>query len=147
MALTVVVAVALTVLPAVAGIGPQAHAGEISGRMIFKPNDLSYALADRNGRFTAQATYTPGLPIAWSFTPGPQLRAIATSPMTCTAGHMQLRYHDRHVVPVQYTWHSTIRGHATNVEYLMYGSCKFQVNVGGKPGTAVLTIKFSYVMQ
>lgn len=76
------------------------------------------------------------------------MRAIATSPMTCTAAHMQIpRYTDRHVVPVQYTWHSTVAGHRLNAEYLLYGTCRFAVSVDGRPGTAVLTMKFSYRMQ
>jgi hypothetical protein len=131
------------------GPGDVAHAGEIAGRMIFTASDQYYGLTDRNGTFTGQVTWTaPGLPVAWSFRVSPQVRAIATTPMTCEAGHMQLPYHDTHPsIPADYRWHSTIRGHAINTEYTLYGWCQFGVSVNGQTGTAVLRFHFDYQMK
>lgn len=83
--------------------------------------------------------------MAWSFRIAPAVQAIATSPMNCEAGHLQLSYHDKHIgVPVSYFWHSTVRGHSYNRSYTLWGSCTFKVNVNGKPGSAVLNFRFNY---
>ena len=87
-----------------------------------------------------------GLPVAWSFRLSPALKAIAAGPMVCDAGSMELQYHDHHVVPSDYTWHSTVGGHFFNVPYTLYGSCTFPVNVGGQPGKAVVSFRFVYKM-
>ncbi len=145
-----VVAVAALALlsPSHAGIGRAALSGEIAGRMIFTAAQPNYSITDSNGTFTGQVTWVAAdLPMAWSFRASPQVRAIATTPMTCEAGHMQLPYSDKHVVPVDYQWHSTVRGHATNTDYILYGSCQFGVNVGGRAGTAVLRFHFDYQMK
>jgi hypothetical protein len=144
--------VALTTLallsPSNPGVGRAEPAGEIAGRMIFTTSDPNYSITDRNGTFTGQVTWAGAdLPMAWSFRVSPQVQAIATTPMTCEAGHMQLPYSDKHVVPVDYQWHSTVRGHATNTDYVLYGSCQFGVNVGGRAGTAVLRFHFDYQMK
>jgi hypothetical protein len=116
--------------------------------MIFTASEPSYDMSDINGTFTGQVTWAAGdLPVAWSFRVSPQVQAIATSPMTCEAGHMQLSYTDRHVVSVDYTWHSTVRGHSANTDYVVFGSCRFSVNVGGRSGTAVLRFHFDYRMK
>lgn len=145
-----VVAIAALALlsPSHAGTSSAAPTGEIAGRMIFTTSEPNYSITDRNGTFTAQVTWGgAGLPMAWSFRVSPQVRAIATTPMTCEAGHMQLPYSDRHVVPADYRWHSTVRGHATNTDYVLYGSCQFGVSVGGRAGTAVLRFHFDYQMK
>lgn len=134
--------------PSTTGVGRAVPAGEISGRMIFTVSEPNYSITDSNGTFTGQVTWTGAdLPMAWSFRVSPQVRAIATTPMTCEAGHMQLPYSDKHVVPADYMWHSTVRGHTTNTDYVLYGSCQFGVNVGGRTGTAVLRFRFDYQMK
>lgn len=103
--------------------------------------------SDRNGRFTGQAQTNPGhaVPMAWSFRISPAVQAIATSPMDCSAGHMQLNYHDNHpAVPVDYFWHSTVQGNqSNNTKYDLYGNCTFRVQ---GPGTANLKFVFHYSM-
>lgn len=105
---------------------------------------------DRNGRFTAQANMHAGytIPMPWSFRISPQIQAIATSNMNCTAGHHQLPYSDSHPsVPVDYHWHSTVQGNQVdNTKYDLWGNCTFRVQVGGNPGTANLRFQFHYSM-
>jgi hypothetical protein len=142
------IAISTLLLPSTTGTSPIAQAGEIHGRMIFTASEPYYELTDRNGTLNGQVTWSGSdLPMAWSFRMGPQVRAIVTSPMTCQAGHMQLPYHDRHVVSTDYSWHSTVRGHSINVDYTLYAWCEFAVNVGGKPGQAVLRFHFDYRMK
>lgn len=54
----------------------------------FYINSPAFSVTDRNGTFNAQVNYdAPGHPpLAWSYNIAPQVEAIATSPMTCTAG-------------------------------------------------------------
>ncbi|MGI5195655.1 hypothetical protein ACQEVY_18735 [Streptomyces sp. CA-288835] len=132
---------ALGVVPANAAVNQAKHT--------FKLSDPDYKRTDRNGTFTGQVNMagTVGRPahMAWSFRISPAVRAIATGRMTCTAGHMQLPYHDRHTnVAVSYFWHSSVPNNRRNKEYTLYGSCKFRVNVGGRPGTANLGFSFKY---
>jgi hypothetical protein len=146
--LVATIAVLALLSPPNTGVGRAASAGEINGRMIFTASDINYSITDSNGTFTGQVTWGgAGHPMAWSFRVSPQVRAIATTPMTCEAGHVQLPYSDKHVVPVDYMWHSTVRGHATNTDYVLYGSCEFDVNVGGRTGTAILRFNFDYQMK
>ena len=113
----------------------------------FTPANTTSDDSDRNGRFTGQAQTNPGhpVPMAWSFRISPAVQAIATSPMDCTAGHMQLNYHDTHAaVPVDYFWHSTVPGNQSdNTKYDLYGNCTFRVQ---GPGTANLKFVFHYSM-
>jgi hypothetical protein len=101
-----------------------------------------------SARFTAQVNLTrgpfaPGYPMPWSLKIGSALRAIASGPMTCVAtGHNG--YHDRHVVPVSYLWHSVIRKHVKNKVYNLYLTCTFPINVGGNPGKATVKHHFMY---
>lgn len=102
-------------------------------------------MADRNGHFQARVTYgEPGLPMAWRFRLTPAVQSIAVTPMDCTAGRMEGDYHDHHVVPTDYSWHSTVRGHVHNGDYVLWGRCTFGVNVGGKLGKADLGFRFNY---
>lgn len=68
--------------------------------------------------------------------------------MDCTAGHLQLPYEDIHNgTSVDYYWHSRVPNSFFNVEYTLYGSCTFPVQVDGRPGGAVLTFKFDYILE
>ncbi|MFK4119355.1 hypothetical protein [Streptomyces longwoodensis] len=77
-----------------------AHAGTQQGKFTFKVSDPSYKKTDANGTFTGQVnmagTVGRPAPMAWSFCTSPAVQAIATGRMTCSAGHMQLPYHDSH---------------------------------------------------
>jgi hypothetical protein len=85
--------------------------------------------------------------MGWSFRTSPAVQAIATGRMTCTAGHMQLPYHDKHTnVGVDYFWHSTVPNNRRNKDYTLYGHCTFRVNVGGRTGTANLGFSFNYAL-
>lgn len=135
----------LTAFALALGIHSSATA-ELQASKTFTRFDSSYTKTDRNGHFTGQVTWgAPKLPMAWSFKLAPQLRAIATSPMTCKAGHMQLPYSDTHRdVGVDYTWHSTVSGNLYNARYTLWGYCTFRVNVGGQTGTAKVSFRFNY---
>jgi hypothetical protein len=113
----------------------------------FTQANTTFDATDSNGRFTGRAVTNPGqaVPMAWSFRISPQVQAIATSAMDCTAGHMQLNYHDGHPgVPVDYVWHSTVPGNqSNNTQYTLYGSCSFRVV---NNGNANLRFSFHYSM-
>ncbi|MEV0438399.1 hypothetical protein AB0I84_14025 [Streptomyces spectabilis] len=134
---------------AVFGSFSQAHAAVTKGSHTFKVSAPSYKKTDRNGTFNAQINMGQYVgkkaPMAWSFTTSPAVRAIAASKMQCNAGHMQLKYHDKHPdLKVNYVWHSTVPGNAHNKKYTLYGNCTFRVKVGGKTGTANLGFTFNY---
>ncbi|EHN76306.1 hypothetical protein SMCF_4200 [Streptomyces coelicoflavus ZG0656] len=137
-------------LAAVLAVGSvPAHAGVTQGKHTFKMSAPSYKRTDSNGTFTGQVNMagTVGKPahMAWSFRTSPKVQAIATGRMTCTAGHMQLPYHDKHTnVAVGYFWHSSVPGNRRNKNYTLYGNCTFRVKVGGKTGTANLGFRFNY---
>jgi len=140
------VVAATVVLVLIASAAP-ASAGELNGEMRFTRADTFYSLTDQNGTFTAQVTWpAAGLPVAWSFRLSPAHRAIAAGPMTCDAGNMDLPYHDHHLVPADYRWHSTVGSHFFNRPYTLYGACRFPVNVDGRAGTAVVRFRFAYHM-
>ncbi|MFE3175668.1 hypothetical protein ACFXPA_23745 [Amycolatopsis sp. NPDC059090] len=113
----------------------------------FTQDNTTFDATDANGRFTGQAVTFPGraVPMAWSFRISPAVQAIAVSSMNCTAGHMQLPYHDAHSnIPVDYFWHSTVQGNKSdNTPYDLYGSCVFKVK---NNGTANLKFTFHYLM-
>ncbi|WP_410654921.1 hypothetical protein [Amycolatopsis sp. lyj-112] len=113
----------------------------------FTQANTKFDATDTHGRFTGQAKTIPGqaVPMTWSFRVAPAVQAIATSSMNCTAGHMQLSYHDAHSnIPVDYFWHSTVQGNrSNNTKYDLYGSCTFSVKGNGK---ANLKFVFHYSM-
>jgi hypothetical protein len=111
----------------------------------FTQSNTTFDETDAHGRFTGQALTKPGqaVPMSWSFRVAPAVQAIAVGPMNCTAGHMQLPYHDSHDnIPVDYFWHSTVQGNRSdNTKYDLYGSCTFKVK---NNGTANLRFVFHY---
>ncbi|MEV0057985.1 hypothetical protein AB0H34_46790 [Saccharopolyspora shandongensis] len=114
-------------------------------------NYPAFDASDNNGRFTGQVNFSaPGVPMAWSWDLAPHIEAIATSPMDCSAGLVQPTppYHDRHPsVPVTYLWHSTVTWSYLGTPYDMWGNCRFNVNVGGRPGVANLKLDFRYTIN
>ncbi|WP_146067888.1 hypothetical protein [Streptomyces sp. Ru72] len=145
-----VAAVGSAALAAVLALGAvPAHAGTQQGRFTFKVSDPYYTKTDGNGTFTGQVnmagTVGRPAPMAWSFRTSPAIQAIATGRMTCSAGHMQLPYHDSHAnVTVNYFWHSSVPNNRRNKNYTLYGNCTFPVQVGGRTGKADLGFSFNY---
>ncbi|MFJ8648948.1 hypothetical protein ACIRNI_22860 [Streptomyces sp. NPDC093546] len=139
-----------TALAAVLALGAvPAQAGVNQGKHTFKMSAPSYAKTDSNGTFTGQVnmagTVGKPAPMAWSFRTSKQVQAIATGKMTCSAGHMQLPYHDKHSnVAVDYFWHTSVPNNRRNKDYTLYGNYTFRVKVGGKTGTANLGFRFNY---
>lgn len=139
-----------TALAAVLALGAvPAQAGVTQAKHTFKMSAPSYKKTDSNGTFTGQVNMagTVGKPahMAWSFRTSKKVQAIATGKMTCSAGHMQLPYHDKHTnVAVSYFWHSSVPSNRRNKDYTLYGNCTFRVKVGGKKGTANLGFRFNY---
>lgn len=133
-----------------------ASASPITGAKHFTGSDRSFQMTDRNGTFTAQTYYRNEPPpeigqfagISWSFKAAPQVAAIATTPMDCTAGlnpDARQHYHDHHAgIPADYLWHSSTPTVEFDRSYQLYGNCVFRVNVGGNTGTANLGIKFTF---
>jgi hypothetical protein len=114
----------------------------------FSFESSTFSATDRYGSFNAQVSiFSVGHPMAWSFRLAPQLQAIATTPMTCTAqgwdsNYLPTGYFDRHVdIPVDYLWHSTIRNEPWDQDRTLTGSCVFRVN---PPGTATVSWQFNY---
>ncbi|MFF0522572.1 hypothetical protein ACFYTC_28015 [Actinomadura nitritigenes] len=119
---------------------------------VFTKRHQSFAHRDRIGAFHAQVKltgrYSRQYPMAWSFqiTNG-RLKAIARGNAVCTATGLNGRYHDRHVVPVGYVWHSTVRPHRVRKVYVLSGTCTFPVQVGGRPGRAFVGFAFHYAIN
>ena len=135
---------------AAVGTSPEAHAGELAARKVFTRIDTYYELTDRNGTFSAQVAWASAQnTVYWSFRPSPAVRAIATGPMDCTAGHLEFPgYHDQHLgLPVDYRWHSTVQGSFFNVDYTLWGTCSFPVQANGQAGQAVLNFHFNYYLE
>lgn len=133
-----------------AAFAPRATAGELVGEKVFTKLDTYYERTDRNGRFTAKVEWASARnTLAWSFRPSPAVQAIASGPMTCQAGHLQMPgYHDSHVdIPVNYFWHSSVQDSFFNVDYTIWGSCTFPVLDKGRTGRAVLTFRFNYFLR
>ncbi len=138
------------VAPAVAQTGPLEGRYEFTG----KSTERYFEMSDSNGTFTGRTSYVDVPPpeigqtitMAWSFRISPSVRSIATSPMTCTTDVAQVpSYRDYHPdIPVDYFLHSSVPMLGFNTNYDLEGKCVFQVNVGGRPGTATLTYKFHF---
>lgn len=128
--------------------GP-AYAETTEARHSFTNSNPSYSITDGNGTFTAQGrpSAPSGNTMAWSHRVSPYLQSIATGNRNCTAGHMQLPYHDTHNGPITYLWHSSVPGNRVNTNYTLWGSCTFRVAVNGRPGTATLSFNFRYVFS
>ncbi|HEU5029208.1 MAG TPA: hypothetical protein VFV01_30165 [Spirillospora sp.] len=119
---------------------------------VFTKRHQGFAHRDRIGAFHAQVRltgrYSRQYPMPWSFqiTSG-KLRAIARGRAVCTATGLNGRYHDRHVIPVGYVWHSTVKPHRVRKVYTLSGTCTFPVQVGGKPGRAFVGFAFHYAIN
>ena len=131
-------------------LAPRAAAGELAEEKVFTKLETYFSATDRNGTFTAKVEWASAQnTLAWSFRPSPAVRAIASGPMNCQAGHLQLPgYHDSHSgIPVDYFWHSSVQGSFFNVDYTLYGSCTFPVLDNGRAGRAVLSFRFNYFLK
>jgi hypothetical protein len=127
-----------------------ADAGELSAEKVFTRLDTYFEATDSNGTFTAKVAWASAQnTLAWSFRPSPSVRAIASGPMECQAGHLQLPgYHDSHsAIPVDYFWHSSVPGSFFNRDYTLWGSCTFPVLSDGRAGQAVLSFRFNYFLK
>ncbi|GAA2791423.1 hypothetical protein [Saccharopolyspora taberi] len=117
----------------------------------FYTNAPAFSASDARGTFTGQVDYrAPDFPMAWSFDIAPAVESIAVSPMDCTAGLVQPDppYSDRHTgIPVTYLWHSTVRATPLERHTDLWGHCRFNVNVGGRPGVADLKFTFDYTIH
>ncbi|MEV3922243.1 hypothetical protein [Actinomadura coerulea] len=119
---------------------------------VFTRSHQSFAYHDSVGRFHAQVRLT-GIhsrryPMPWMFQiTSAKLRSIARGSAVCTATGLNGRYHDRHVVPVGYVWHSTVAPHRARKVYTLSGTCTFAVQVGGRPGRAFVGFSFHYAVN
>ncbi|NDU73594.1 hypothetical protein GWI34_13225 [Actinomadura sp. DSM 109109] len=119
---------------------------------VFTPRHQSFAHHDSVGTFRAQVKLTGPhsrrYPMPWVFRiTSPKLRAIARGNAVCTATGLNGRYHDRHVIPVGYYWHSTVAPHRARKVYTLSGTCTFAVQVGGRPGRAFVGFSFHYAVN
>jgi hypothetical protein len=119
---------------------------------VFTKHHQGFAHRDRIGAFHAQVKltgrYSRQYPMPWSFQiTNSKLRAIARGRAVCTATGLNGHYHDRHVIPVGYVWHSTVRPHRVRKLYTLSGTCTFPVQVGGRPGRAYVGFAFHYAIN
>ncbi|MEV4002281.1 hypothetical protein [Actinomadura sp. NPDC049753] len=119
---------------------------------VFTPRHQSFVYHDSVGTFRAQVKLTGPhsrrYPMPWMFRiTSAKLRAIARGNAVCTATGLNGRYHDRHVVPVGYYWHSTVAPHRAKKVYTLSGTCTFAVQVGGRPGRAFVGFSFHYAVD
>ncbi|QFG25291.1 hypothetical protein [Actinomadura sp. WMMB 499] len=146
---------AVTALPAAqpATAPAAAPAAKTQARnFVFTKRKPSFSYRDRVGRFHAQVdlrgSHSKRYPMPWAFViTNKKLKAIARGKATCVARGLNGRYHDRHVIPVGYTWHSTVRPHRAKKVYELTGHCRFRVQVGGRPGVAHVGFEFRYAID
>lgn len=119
---------------------------------VFTQRHQSFAYHDSVGTFRAQVRLTGPhsrrYPMPWMFQiTSAKLRAIARGNAVCTATGLNGRYHDRHIIPVGYVWHSTVAPHRARKVYTLSGTCTFAVQVGGRPGRAFVGFSFHYAIN
>ncbi|GGT48853.1 hypothetical protein [Actinomadura citrea] len=119
---------------------------------VFTQRHQSFVYHDSVGTFRAQVRLTGPhsrrYPMPWMFQiTSAKLRAIARGNAVCTATGLNGRYHDRHVIPVGYVWHSTVAPHRARKVYTLSGTCTFAVQVGGRPGRAFVGFSFHYAVN
>ncbi|MBL7259250.1 hypothetical protein [Paractinoplanes lichenicola] len=113
----------------------------------FSFESTSFDWTDENGTFSANVSiFNPGHTLAWGFNLSPALRAVAASSMTCVARGYDANlqptgYFDQHLVPFDYTWHSSIANEPWNQDRAMTGLCQFRIN---PRGTATVRFQFNY---
>lgn len=129
----------------------RASAKPINKHFTFSKKHQSFRYANSAGSLAAQigvskaSVRRKGYPMPWSFVIASRLASLATNKATCVAGNLQLKsYHDTHVIWPGYTWHSTVKPHKIKKDYTLWGSCKFPVRVGGRPGIATVSFSFRY---
>ncbi|WP_131739431.1 hypothetical protein [Actinomadura roseirufa] len=138
---------------AAANAAPAQPAGKAAPQhFVFTKRHQSYTYKNNVGRFHAQVKltgrYSKKYPLPWAFViTNKKLKAIARSKATCVATGLNGKYHDKHVVPVGYTWHSTVQPHRAKKVYTLSGTCTFRVQVGNKPGVAYVGFAFHYAIN
>lgn len=104
-----------------------------------------YNATDANSSFTAQATFTAGIPIAFGFKISPALQAIAAGPTTtalATRTPPNCSY-SKPGVSVSYLFHWSCRSHTPETSYRINGTWQFPV---ANRGTARVTWVFNYII-
>lgn len=126
---------------------------------VFTPKKQSYNTPKKkrkagilHAQVRLRGKYPKYYPMPWSFKiTNKTLLAIARGKMTCKATGLNGKYHDTHVVPVTYLWHSTVGSrklpHKAKKVYGLSGTCVFKVEVGGKPGKATVGFYFKYAIN
>ncbi len=137
----------VAIVAAMMVLATSASGNGVYGPYTFDSAHQSATFSDANGTWNGQITFTTENPMAWSFKLAPKLVGIATGPMTCVMNGYRngasTGYHDTHVIPASYTWHSTVPQTLVGFNYQLSGSCTFRV----KGGTANLGIVFNYNAQ
>ncbi|MFB4304460.1 hypothetical protein [Actinomadura sp. NTSP31] len=135
-----------------AGRPERSSATRAAHYFVFTKSHQGFAYRDRIGAFHAQVRltgrYSRQYPMPWSFQiTSKKLRAIARGRAVCTATGLNGHYHDRHVIPVGYVWHSTVKPHRVRKVYALSGTCTFPVQVDGRPGRAYVGFAFHYAIN
>jgi hypothetical protein len=140
-----------TLLAGVVPATADAAAKPINKSFTFSKKHQHFQYGNSAGKLSAQIGVSKATvrrkhyPMPWSFVIAPGIASLATGKATCKAGNLQIRgYSDTHVVWPGYIWHSTVKPHKTNKSYTLWGSCKFPVRVGGRPGIATVSFSFKY---
>jgi hypothetical protein len=116
----------------------------------FTPQSPSYSGTDTNGRMTGQMTFTSHWPMAWSYRILAQPYAsAATSNVTETADYYANgvrvgSYHDSHVEPISYLFHSTTPSNNGGVPYELASQYIWKWRLAKSSGTATLRAYPSY---
>lgn len=138
-------------LPASGKIVP-ATSGDY-GSYSFTQDQPFFSAADSNGSFYAQVTYSSSpLPVAFGFTLSQYLQSIAASDVTPAVYEFKGStstgcYYGGKPYPIDYQFHWSCPQHDLNYQYHIAGSFTFRVDVGGRMGTAVVNIQFTYVIS
>ena len=119
----------------------------------FTRSQPSYTGADSNGVITGRVTYTGSWPLAWSYIilADPYdyyATSLVTEVADCYANGVRVGdYHDSHVEPIDYTFHSTVPRNNGHVPYLLWATFVWKFSMPGVSGTARVDAYFSYTVS
>ncbi len=115
----------------------------------FTPTAKSFSATDSDGRWEGLAVFTGTWPMSWRFQILTPIAAFATSNATedmyqYVNGRLNGGYHDHHVVPVTYGFHSTVPVNNGGVPYQTRGTFVWKFQTSNASGTATLRTTFDY---
>jgi hypothetical protein len=125
------------------------------GPVAYSPSRPSFKDSDNNGTFTGKVTFSGHYPLAWSYRINPALTyaEFVTSDVTEDADYYRnskrvSSYHDNHVEPVDYLFHSTLPDNTggPTVKYEVDIRMVWKWRLSNSSGTATLIAYSDYTV-